>query len=147
MERIEEGYSLEHHVEGEPRHLGAPLLRADLSKEIEELRQGAAWRVGGHNAKTLVKYPDLRVVLIAFKQGTTLGEHKTKGRISIHTLEGHVLLKLGSQVVDLPKGCLLGLGPSVPHDVEAVEQSAILLTIAWPAAREEGDRDSTPTRL
>lgn len=134
MERIEEGYSLEHHVEGESRHLGAPLLRLDLAREIEELRQAVPWRAGGHHAKTLLKYPDLRVVLMALNQGAALGEHKTKGRLSIHTLEGHVLLKLGGQVVDLPAGCLLGLGPFVPHDVEAVEQSVILLTIAWPVA-------------
>lgn len=134
MERIEKGYSLGQHVEGESRHLGAPLLRLDLAREIEELRQAEPWRTGRHHAKTLVKYPDLRVVLMSLRQGATLGEHKTRGRLSIHTLEGHVLLKLGSQVVDLPAGCLLGLGPSVPHDVEAVEQSVILLTIAWPGA-------------
>ncbi|HVG60208.1 MAG TPA: cupin domain-containing protein [Hyalangium sp.] len=134
MARIEEGYSLEHHVEGESRHLGAPLLRLDLAKEIEELRQTVSERAGGHHAKTLLKHPDLRVVLMALKKGATLGEHKTKGRISIHTLEGHVLLNLEGQVVDLPAGCLLGIGPSVPHDVEAVEQSVILLTIAWPTA-------------
>ncbi|MBN1209367.1 MAG: hypothetical protein JXB05_31235 [Myxococcaceae bacterium] len=101
------------------------------------MRQEALLRAGGHNAKTLVKYPDLRVVLIVMKQGASLGEHTTRGRLSIQTLEGHVLLKLGERGVDLPTGCLMGLGPGVPHDVEAVEQSAILLTIAWPAAREE----------
>lgn len=134
MEKIEEGYSLGRHVEGEPRHLGAPLVRLDLARELEELRQAEPWRTGRHHAKTLLKYPDLRVVLMALKQGTTLGEHKTRGRLSIHTLEGHVLLKLESQVVDLPAGCLLGLGPSVPHDVEALEPSVILLTVAWPAS-------------
>lgn len=132
MDQVESGYSLEHHVEGESRHLDAPLLRLELAREVEELRKGEPWRVNGHNAKTLVKYPDLRVVLIALNQGASLGEHKARGRVSIHTLEGHVRLKSGGQVVDLPVGCLLALERSVPHDVEAVTSSILLLTIAWP---------------
>jgi hypothetical protein len=32
----------------------------------------------------------------------------------------------------LVKGGLFALGSSVSHDVEAIEASAVLLTIAWP---------------
>jgi quercetin dioxygenase-like cupin family protein len=32
---------------------------------------------------------------------------------------------------DLPAGHLLALDAAVPHDVEALEDSAFLLTIAW----------------
>ena len=33
---------------------------------------------------------------------------------------------------DLPAGTLLTLDQNLPHDVEALEESAFLLTIAWP---------------
>jgi hypothetical protein len=33
---------------------------------------------------------------------------------------------------DLPAGSLLALDRGLPHDVEALEDSAFLLTIAWP---------------
>lgn len=72
-------------------------------------------------------------ILIALKPGVSLGEQQTLGRISIQTLEGRVRLKLPAEDVELPRGALLALAPSLRHDVEAVEQSAILLTISWPS--------------
>jgi mannose-6-phosphate isomerase-like protein (cupin superfamily) len=44
------------------------------------------------------------------------------------------------KVFDLPAGQLLALDRAVPHDVTALEDSALLLTIAWP---EEGERHLT----
>jgi len=81
MTEIEEGYSLERHVEGEPRRLDAPVRHLEFASELEELRTGRVWDLSGHNAKTLVKHEDLRVVLIALKQGTKLGEHHTIGQL------------------------------------------------------------------
>jgi hypothetical protein len=36
------------------------------------------------------------------------------------------------KVIDLPAGHMLALERGLPHDVEALEDSAFLLTIAWP---------------
>jgi hypothetical protein len=44
----------------------------------------------------------------------------------------HILGK----IVDLPVGHLLVLDRAVLHDVEAQEESAFLLTIAWPEGAE-----------
>jgi quercetin dioxygenase-like cupin family protein len=134
MGKIEEGYSLEQHVEGQSRRLDSPMLHLDLSQELEELRQGAPFRINGHNAKTLMKHPDLRVVLMAFKPGASLSQHHTVGRLTLHMLEGRVRVSLESERIELSKGMLFALGPSISHDLEAVEPSAVLLTIAWPAA-------------
>ncbi len=132
MDRIEEGYSLDQHVEGQSRRLDAPMLRLDLAQELEELRQGAPFRTNGHNAKTLVKHADLRVVLMALKPGANLTQHRTVGRLTLQTLEGRVRVTLESKQIELSKGMLFALGPSISHDLEAVEPSAVLLTIAWP---------------
>jgi quercetin dioxygenase-like cupin family protein len=59
-------------------------------------------------------------------------EHTAAGRISVHTLNGHIRLHLLERVVDLPAGHLLTLDECVPHDVEASEDSAFLLTLSWP---------------
>ncbi|XXF78144.1 hypothetical protein P2318_34640 [Myxococcaceae bacterium GXIMD 01537] len=132
MEPIESGYSLEHHVEGESRHLDAPLLRLDLAREAAELRAAEPFRSSGHNAKTLVKYRDLRVVLITLNQGVSLGEHRAHGRVSIQTLEGHARLTLTERAVDLPEGSLLALERDIPHDVEALQPTTLLLTFVLP---------------
>jgi len=131
METVETGYSLKQHVEGESRHLDAPILRLELDKELVELRDEAGFDALGHSGKTLVKYPDLRVVLIAINKGARLGEHHTPERMTLQCLSGRVRLELPDQELDLPAGGLVTLERDLRHDVEALEQSAILLTICW----------------
>lgn len=45
-----------------PGPLGSPMLAFDLNAEIERLRNENAWQ-GGRNSKTLVKHPDLWIIL------------------------------------------------------------------------------------
>jgi quercetin dioxygenase-like cupin family protein len=113
-------------------HLTAPVMNFNLSKEIAQLHQEEPWLRTGRNSKTLVKQPDFRIVLIALKKGGRVDEHKADARISIHTLSGHVKLQLPDEFVDLPAGHLLALDRVIEHDLEALEESAILLTISWP---------------
>jgi len=114
------------------RPLADPVLRFDFAEEAARLRAEGPWLQHGRNAVTLVKHADLRVVFMLMKPGTRMQQHHTTGRISVHTLSGHVRLHLEGGVVDLPAGQLLALEHDIPHDVEAVQESAVLLTIAWP---------------
>lgn len=114
------------------RPLADPILKFDFAEEAARLRQEGPWLQHGRNAVTLVKHADLRVVLMIMKPGATMRQHQTTGRISVHTLSGHVRLHLESGVVELPAGQLIALEHDIPHDVEAVEESSVLLTIAWP---------------
>jgi quercetin dioxygenase-like cupin family protein len=109
-----------------------PLLQFDLAAETERLRQEDAWTATLRNAKTLVKYPDLRVVLIALKAGTRMVGHKADGSISIQGLTGKLKLHLPQETVEVPAGRLLTLERALPHNVEALEDSSFLLTISWP---------------
>jgi len=112
--------------------LTGPLLQFDLAAETEQLRQEDAWTTRLRNAKTLVKYPDLRIVLIAMKSGTRMEGHKADGSISIQALAGKLRLHLPDQAVEIPAGRLLTLQRALPHDVDALEDSSFLLTISWP---------------
>ncbi len=105
----------------------------DLSAIEAEMRQEDAYRSEGHTARTLVREQDLRIVLIAMKAGARIAEHRASDTVSIHALSGHVRLRLPDKVADLPAGRLLALGRGLRHDVEAVEESAFLLTLGWQA--------------
>lgn len=131
MQNLETGYSLDGHPSGEPRNLDAPLLRLDLGREADELRKTEAFRSNGHSAKTLVKYPSLRVVLIALRAGARMGEHRAPGQILLQTLSGSVRLKLGEETIEAGMGSVIALGETWPHDLEAREDSLVLLTLAW----------------
>ena len=113
--------------------LSGSVLQFDLARELDQLHRDESWlHPTGRSSKTLVKFPDLRIVLIAMKANTRMHEHTGAGRISVHTLNGHIRLHLPGKVVDLPAGRLLALDQCVSHDVEAAEDSAFLLTLSWP---------------
>ena len=117
--------------------LSVPVLQFDLGEEIDQQRKEDSWLHGiGRSSKTLVKHDDLRIVLISMKANTQIHEHKATARISIQTLTGHVLLRVVGRTVDLPAGHLLTLDQGLPHDLEALEDSSLLLTLSWPSASE-----------
>ena len=114
--------------------MAAPFLEFDLPSEILRLHPETAWDAG-QNARTLIKYDDFRVVLMALKANVRVPEHKTEGRISVHALTGHIQVKASGRTFSLRAGGVLALDHGVPHDVEALEESALLLTIAWPGTK------------
>jgi quercetin dioxygenase-like cupin family protein len=112
--------------------LDQPLLQSDLTAEIENLRLAESWqRRTGRSSKTLLNSPACGILLIAMKQNTETKEHRVDGRITIHTLVGHVRLKLPGQTVEVPAGHLLMLDRGITHDVQAVDESVFLLTMCW----------------
>lgn len=129
------------HRRPHPQPMAASFLEFDLARELDELHcepQPAS----GQNAKTLVKHDDFRIVLIALRAQTRTGEHETEGRISVHTLRGRIRVRALGRTFDLLPGSLLALDQGLTHDVEALEDSAILLTIAWPGRGGRGLRKS-----
>ena len=111
------------------RALAAPVLSFSLRTEVEQLRQQQSYQNGEPSGRTLVKEPDLRVVLLALRAGARLKEHHAPGPISIQVIEGPIRVSLPAESVDLTAGQLLALESGVRHDVEAIEDSAFLLTI------------------
>src|SRR6204780_3812649 len=75
--------------------LSTPIFQCNLLAEIQNLHKEEAWlKETGPSSKTLVKYSDLRIVLIAMNKNMIMREHKTSARISIQTLAGQIHLKL-----------------------------------------------------
>ncbi len=103
----------------------------DLRAIEQELRREEAYRRDGHTARTLMRAPDLRVVLIAIKGGSRIAEHHANESASIHAISGRLSLHLPGRTVELPTGQLLLLERSIKHDVEAVTDSAFVLTLGW----------------
>ncbi len=110
--------------------LARPELAFDLEAELAGIKRERSWIEGDRDAKTLLKEADFRVVLVALKSGARMAQHETDARLTLQTLHGQLRIHLPSHVVTLPAGHLLALDRDVPHEVEAVEDSAFLLTLA-----------------
>lgn len=121
--------------------LANTMIHTNIRDEIEKLRNTAAWQQSaGRSSETLVKYADLRIVLVLMKQGSHMNDHHADGPISVHCLQGKIRLHLpnGQGVELIPEG-ILALDRGMKHDVEALEESAFLITISWPKGESSVD--------
>lgn len=84
----------------------------------------------GRRAETLIKAPDLRVVLVTMRAGAQLHEHLAPGAITIHALRGEIMVTVGDEEHALAAGGLISLSAGVRHAVLARSDGAFLLTIA-----------------
>ncbi len=105
----------------------------DIEKELDELHRSTDWQ-RGIARKVVIRYPDFQITLRAMKANTRIPEHHNPGRICVQTVRGHIRMNADGRLFDLPQGKALVLDQAVTHDVEAVEESAFLLTAALPAS-------------
>jgi hypothetical protein len=114
--------------------LAISISQFDLRQEIRLLRKEESWRRGiGRSSRTLVKQQDFRIVLVLMKRKTSLTEHRANARISIQTISGRIRVRVRNEnMIELPVAALVALDSSIPYDIEALRESAFLLTISWP---------------
>jgi quercetin dioxygenase-like cupin family protein len=105
----------------------------DLTLEIRNSALRKPWQSGLYS-KILVNREDLRVVLFVMEPGATLKEHKADGSITVHVLQGEICFNIQDQDHSVRAGQLVTLGRSIRHAVEAVVDSAFLLTISRQSA-------------
>ena len=113
----------------------AKMAQFDLFKEIADSEQNKPWQ-SGHNAKTLFKKHDFRIVLITMEDAARMKQHHADGTISIQVLKGQIRVTIQGKPHDIPAGQLFTLAASIRHDVESIGESAFLLTISWPSTEE-----------
>ncbi len=119
----------------EPRTLISPVEVYDLEREVERLTREPEWSDGHQNTVTLAKGSTLRIVLVAMKPGARVGEDEAHGRMSVQVLRGAVSVRRPEHGRELAAGQLAAMNAGEAWSIEAREESAILLTIAWPEER------------
>jgi quercetin dioxygenase-like cupin family protein len=108
----------------------------DLSDQIDRLFSDTSVKdEAGRKTKMLVKYLEFRIVLVTMRAGTRWNGHKTPARTFVQALRGHIEFHVPNVTFDLRAGRLLTLDPGVLHSVDAVEDSAFLLTLSDVASR------------
>jgi quercetin dioxygenase-like cupin family protein len=104
-----------------------------IADEVRSLRNELDHTSGGRAAKTLAKTDGLRVTLVLLTRGATLNPESTAGGASLHVLEGRVRVQAEGEQWELGPRDLIVLGENLREPVTAIEETAFLVTVAWPA--------------
>lgn len=101
-----------------------------LGRELLERARAAS---SGHAADTIVGGHELslRQTLVAMVAGSALAEHASPGEATLFVLHGRVKLTAGESSWETRSGDLLVI-PDSRHDVAAIDDSTLLLTVVKP---------------
>jgi quercetin dioxygenase-like cupin family protein len=112
------------------RTLDAPMMLFDLEPQLQQLRQDESYRRTGRLGRTLAKSGRLRIVLVALDADVEVGTHHADSPMTIQVIEGRLGFRVGNRDYELRPGQVLFFGPGDAHDIRALEESALLLTLS-----------------
>lgn len=81
----------------------------------------------GTVTSALVKFDRFEAVRLIVPAGTTIPSHEVPGYITLHCLEGRVVLN--PSAVEFCAGNWIFLDRGAPHSIHGIEDSSLLLTI------------------
>ena len=105
--------------------------KKSLTALVRNQLQIAGSASSGRSAQTVYGGHEhvLRQTIIALNAGFVLDEHENPGEATVYVLKGRVRLRSDGETWEGSAGDLL-IVPQARHSVEAVEDSAVLLTVA-----------------
>lgn len=78
---------------------------------------------------TAMTHADVRVVVLTFSAGHVLKEHRAPFPLIMQTLDGELLVRAADRETRLVPGAILRMDAALPHEVEAVSESRLMLTL------------------
>ncbi len=81
------------------------------------------------HTRTLVRTPAVEVVRLVVRAGQEIPQHKAKGELIVHCLEGRVAFTALGKTQMLEAGKLVSLPAGEPHFLKGIEDASLLLTI------------------
>ncbi|HEX2168585.1 MAG TPA: cupin domain-containing protein [Longimicrobiales bacterium] len=127
------------------RTLDEPMMIFDLEPQVRELRDDDSYRRTGRLGRTLARSGRMRLVLVALNSGIEVGTHQADSPMTLQLIQGRLEFRVGDVPHELRQGQLLFFGPGDAHDIRALEESALLLTLS-AVGDDFGGRGADPAR-
>ncbi len=111
------------------RPLAGPILTFDLQEQIQALRREDTY-ARGRAGRTLAKSGRFRLTLVAMAAQNEIGTHQADSPMTLHVLEGAIEFRAAGESHELRAGEVLFFGPGDAHDIRALEESVLLITLS-----------------
>jgi quercetin dioxygenase-like cupin family protein len=112
-----------------------------VADELKALRVDLEHTSGGRAARTLAKTQGLRVTLVLIKKDFALHPEAAAGGASLEVIEGRLRVQADGQAWEVGVGELIVLPDNLREPILAVEQTAFVLTVAWPPGAGAWDQE------
>ncbi len=122
-------------------------LTFNLREEIEALRQDLSRSSGHRSAKTLAKTRGLRVTLVVLEATGTMAPESSAGGASLQVLEGRLRVQTDGAIHEVGPGQVVIVAENLHEPIQAAEQSAFLVTVAWPEGAGAWSEEEAAGRL
>jgi quercetin dioxygenase-like cupin family protein len=104
-------------------------IAVDIRAEIARLKSEPAWAANDRHGSSLVKGEGINVALMMLKKGAKLQEHHTRAPITVQVIEGRINFVAKDKTQLVTAGTMVALDRAIEHSVEALEESALVLTV------------------
>jgi quercetin dioxygenase-like cupin family protein len=105
-----------------------------------DLQALATFREEGPAIRAVTETQHARFLLLAFKAGQQLKEHRTTSQLFVQVLRGHVIFTVQEQSFQLTAGTALQVAAATPHSLSAPVESVVLLTMIADLASPQNTR-------
>lgn len=119
------------------RPLAGDTLTFVLADQIAELQQDESYIRSGRVGRTLVKSGALRLTMTLLAKGVEVGTHHAETPMTLQVLEGRLHYRVNDRTFEMGRGEILFFGPGHARDIQALEDTALLLAIT--GANASGD--------
>jgi quercetin dioxygenase-like cupin family protein len=116
----------------DPKKLDQPMMAFAIAEEISKIKADQPSTNQGKRSAVLTKNEHVSIVLAVLARGEALQEHQIEGQITVTVVQGAIRFDALNERVRLNAGGLLTLRPGIRHSVEALEDSAFVITVCAP---------------
>lgn len=101
-----------------------------VSADLEALLAAAPVSGDKFQIQRVFQGTGVRMIRLTFAAGQVMREHSTNAPLVVQVLEGTLKFRIAGEELTMPAGAILHVEPSEQHELEAVTDAHVLLTLA-----------------
>lgn len=104
-----------------------------VSSDADELLGAAEVSAERFQIARIFQGTGITMIRIAFQAGQIMKEHSTTAPLVVQVLSGELAFRVGGDEIIMPAGAILFVEPTTVHELEARQDTHVLLTLSTPS--------------